>query len=142
MSSTLDSFTKQLHENLEAIEDRAKSFREGIQSATKKTQAEIQSNLDEAKTKLAAKKQELDNYREKFKTQFEEKESEVKLNVEEWRERREVKKLEHRADKAEEYAASAIFLAMAMMEEAEAATLSALAARIDAKAALENAIAV
>ncbi len=135
MSAAIDNFTKQLHDNLEAVEDRVKSLKESIQSAPKKTQVEIQSKFDEAKTTLDAKKQEFDEYRAKLKTQFDEKESEVKSNVEEWKANREVKKLEHRADNAESYADTAIFLAMATMEEAEKATLEAIAARRDAEAA-------
>jgi tellurite resistance protein len=119
MSTTIDNFTQQLHENLEAIENRAKSLKESLQSATKNTQAELQSKLEEANAKLDAKKQQ----------------SEVKSNVEEWKASREIKKLEHRADQAEEYAATAIFLAMAMMEEAEEATFAAICTRLDAKAA-------
>jgi tellurite resistance protein len=135
MSTAIDNFTKQLHDNLEAVENRAKSFKDSIQSTTEKTQVEIQSKLDEAKTNLDAKKQEFDDYRAKLKTQFDEKESEVKSNIEEWKTSRELKKLEHRADKAEDYANTAIFLAMATMEEAEKATLEAIAARRDAEAA-------
>jgi enolase len=136
VSTAIDNFTKQLHDNLEAVEDRVKSLKKSIQSAPKKTQAEIQLKLDEAKTTLDAKKQEFDEYRAKLKTQFDEKESELKSNVEEWKASREIKKLEHRADKAEDYAATLIFLAMATIEEAEEATLAAIAARLDAKAVL------
>lgn len=138
MSAAIDNFTKQLHDNLEAVEDRVKSLKESIQSAPKKTQVEIQSKFDEAKTTLDAKKQEFDEYRAKLKTQFEEKESEVKSNVEEWKASREVKKLEHRAEKAEDYAATSVYLAMAMIEEAEAATLTAICSRMDAEAANGN----
>jgi hypothetical protein len=135
MSTAIDNFTKQLHDNLEAVEDRAKSLKESVQSAPKKTQAEIEAKLDAAKTQLDGKKQEFDEYRAKLKTQFDEKESEVKSHVEEWKVNRKVKKLEHRADKAESYANTAIFLAMATMEEAEKATLEAIAARRDAETA-------
>jgi predicted RNase H-like nuclease (RuvC/YqgF family) len=138
MSTTIDNFTKKLHDDLEAIEDRAKSLRESIQSAPKKTQAEIQSKLDEAKTKLNEKKQKFGEYRAKLKVQFEEKESEVESQIEEWKASRKVKKLDHRADKAEDYAATTIFLAMAAMEEAEAATLAAICTRLDAEAAEET----
>lgn len=138
MSTAIDSFTKKLHDNLEAIEDRAKSLRKSIRSVPKKTQAEIQEKLEEAKTNLDAKKQEFDQYRAKLKTQFEEKESEVMSNVEEWRASREVKKLEHRADHAESYANTATFLAVMTMEEAEEATLAAIAARFDAEMAAEK----
>lgn len=59
----------------------------------------------------------------------------MKSHVEEWKTTRKVKKLEHRADKAENYAGTAIFLALAAMEEAEEATLSAICSRLDADAA-------
>ena len=143
MSTAIDNFTAQLHDNLEAVEDspkatlreRAKSLNKSIKSATKKNQAEIQSKLDEAKASLAAKKQEFDEYRAKLKTQFEDIESEVKSSVDEWKASREVKKLEHRAEKAEDYAATSVYLAMAMIEEAEAATLTAICNRMDAQVA-------
>lgn len=137
MSATIDNFTKQLHDRLEAVEVRAKSLKDSIQSAPQKTQTEIQSKLDEVKTQLEGKKQEFDEYRAKLKTQFEEKESEVKSNVEGWKANREVKKLEHRADKAEDYATTAILFAMATMEEAEEATLKAICTRFDATTAAE-----
>lgn len=136
MSIAIDNFTNKLHDNLEAVEVRAKSLRESIKSAPKKTQAEIQLLLEEAGKTLEAKKQEFDDYREKLKTQFAEKEAEVKAHVEEWKTSREVKKLEHRADKAEDYANTAIFLAMATMEEAEKATLEAINARLDAESSV------
>ena len=138
MSTAIDNFTNQLHDNLEAVEDRAKSFKHNIKSATKKNQAEIRSKLDEAKASIAAKKQEFDDYRAKLKTQFEEKEAEVQSSVDEWKASREVKKLEHRAAKAEDYAATSVYLAMAMMEEAEEATLKAICDRMDAEAAARH----
>ncbi len=55
----------------------------------------------------------------------------MKSHVEEWKTTRKVKKLEHRADQAENYAGTAIFLALA----AEEATLSAICSRLDAEAA-------
>jgi hypothetical protein len=138
MSTATSNFTNQLHENLEAVEDRAKSLKDNIKSATGKTQAEIQSKLDKAKASLAAKKQEFDEYRAKLKTQFEEKEAEVRSSVDEWKASREIKKLEHRAAKSEDYAATSVYLAMAMMDEAEAATLTAICDRLDAEAANGN----
>ncbi len=135
MSTAIDNFTQQLHDNLEAVENRLKSLKQHIQSLPGKTQAEIESQLDEAKTNLGANKQEFDDYRAKLKTQLEEKEAEVMSNIEEWKTSHETKKLEHRADKAEDYAATVTFLAIATMQEAEEATLAAIAARLDAEAA-------
>jgi tellurite resistance protein len=138
MSIAIDNFTKQLHDNLEAVENRIKSLKTSIQSIPQKTQDEIQSKLHAAKANLDAKKHEFDEYRVKLKTQFEEKESEVKLNIEEWKESREIKKLEHRADQAEDYAATAISLAIAALDEAEKVTLEAISARLDAESVTRN----
>jgi archaellum component FlaC len=134
MSIAIDNFTKQLHDNLEAVEARAQAIKDSIQSAPKKTQAEIQAKLDEAKKTLEAKKAEFESYRSTLKAQLDEKESEIKDNVEEWKHNREVKKLEYRADRAELYASTAIIFALAAMEQAEEATLAAIAARFDAEA--------
>jgi hypothetical protein len=139
MSITIDNFTKQLHDNLEMLEDRATNLKESIQGAPKKTQAEIEHRLDEVKASLSDKKNQFDEYRARLKVQFEERESEVKSTVDEWKSGRQVKKLEHRADKSEEYATTSTFLAMAMMEEAEKATLEAISARLDATSAAEMA---
>jgi hypothetical protein len=62
----------------------------------------------------------------------------VQSSVDEWKASREVKKLEHRAEKAEDYASTSVFLALAMIEEAEAATLTAICDRMDAEAANGN----
>ena len=138
MSTKVDNFTKKLHDNLEVVEERLKSLRDNLQSVPKKTQDEIQSKLDEAKATLDSKKQEFDEYRTKLKSQFEEKESELKSDVEEWKSSRKVKNLADRADKAEDYAATAIALSIATIQEAEEATLTAIAARLDAEAAAKN----
>ena len=139
MSTTIDNFTRQLHDNLEMLEDRAKKLRASVQAFPQKTQAEIHLKLDEVKASLDGRKHEFDEYRAKLKTQLEEKESEVKSTVDEWKSSRQVKKLEHRAGRAEDYATTATFLAMAMIEEAEKATLEAMSARLDAASALETA---
>jgi hypothetical protein len=138
MSVTIDNFTKQLHDNLEMLEDRATKMKASMQAAPQKTQAEIELRLDEVKANLADKKHEFDEYRAKLKKQFEDRESEVKLTVDEWKSSRQVKKLEHRAEKAEDYATTATFLAIAMMEEAEKVTLEAISARLDATTAVET----
>ena len=62
----------------------------------------------------------------------------MKSDVEEWKARREVKQLEYRADRAENYAATSIAVAMAAIEEAREATLEALSTRLDAEVAKGN----
>jgi hypothetical protein len=52
-----------------------------------------------------------------------------------WRQKREVKKLQTRAERAEDYASDLVTVAVLDFEEAEQAVLDAIAARFDAEAA-------
>ncbi|MCX5934052.1 MAG: hypothetical protein NTU99_04585, partial [Pseudanabaena sp. LacPavin_0818_WC45_MAG_42_6] len=124
-------FAKQLHDNLEMVEERVKSLRDNIQSVPKQPHIEIQPKLDQAKANLSNKKREFECYRAKLQIQFEEKESELNSNVEEWKSWREISQMEIQADNAENYAANATYLAIATMEETEKAILEAIAARLD-----------
>ena len=133
MSTIVEKFAKQLHDNLEMVEERVKSLRDNIQSMPKQPHIEIQSKLDQAKANLSNKKREFEDYRAKLQIQFEEKESELNSNVEEWKSWREISQMEIHAYNAENYAAKATYLAIATMEEAEKAILEAIAARLDAE---------
>ena len=133
MSTIIEKFAKQLHDNLEMVEERVKSLRDNIQSVPKQPHIEIQSKLDQAKANLSNKKREFECYRAKLQIQFEEKESELNSNVEEWKSWREISQMEIHAYNAENYAAKATYLAIATMEEAEKAILEAIAARLDAE---------
>jgi transcriptional regulator CtsR len=135
MSTIIEKFAKQLHDNLEMVEERVKSLRDNIQSVPKQPHIEIQSKLDQAKANLSNKKRELEGYRAKLQIQFEEKESELNSNVEKWKSWREISQMEIHAYNAENYAAKATYLAIATMEEAEKAILEAIAARLDAEIA-------
>jgi transcriptional regulator CtsR len=133
MSTTIEKFAKQLHDNLEMVEERVKSLRDNIQSVPRQPHIEIQSKLDQAKANLSNKKREFEGYRAKLQIQFEEKESELNSNIEEWKSWREISQMEIHTDNAENYAAKATYLAIATMEEAEKAILEAIAARLDAE---------
>ena len=133
MSTIIEKFAKQLHDNLEMVEERVKSLRDNIQSVPKQPHIEIQSKLDQAKANLSNKKREFECYRAKLQIQFEEKESELNSNVEKWKSWREISQMEIHAYNAENYAAKATYLAIATMEEAEKAILEAIAARLDAE---------
>jgi hypothetical protein len=135
MSTTIEKFAKQLHDNLEMVEERVKSLRDNIQSVPRQPHIEIQSKLDQAKANLSNKKQEFEGYRAKLQIQFEEKESELNSNIEEWKSWREISQMEIHADNAENYATKATYLAIATMEEAEKAILEAITARLDAEIA-------
>ncbi|PZV12874.1 MAG: hypothetical protein DCF20_16990 [Pseudanabaena sp.] len=138
MNNITNNFSKEFFDNLQVLEDRAKLLQENIQASTQKTQLEIQFSLSEIRTNLNAVKHEFEKYRTKLLKHFAEQESELKPNIEECETSHKFQKLENRADRAERYASTAIFLAIATIEEAEEAALAATSRRRDADAARES----
>ena len=65
-----------------------------------------------------------------MKTRIEAKKGETRSQIDEWKTNREHKKLENRAQDSEDYAAWAVYVAAASIDEAEAATLEAIEARM------------
>ncbi len=104
MSENIDNFTNNLRDKLNEIDDRLLSVKRTIESASEETQATIESKLNGVKAKLETKQHEFNAYRTKLKELASEKQAEVKSKVEEWKTKREIEKLNRRADRAENYA--------------------------------------
>jgi cobalamin-dependent methionine synthase I len=62
------------------------------------------------------------------------KKAEAKATVDSWKANHEAKKLARRADRAEEYAAAVVQVAVASIDEAEQAVFEAISARLNAEA--------
>ena len=132
MSEKIDQFCNDLRDRLTKVDDRIQGFKASVDSANAKVKADIQSQLDKTRASFEARKQEAEEAHKRIKANLEEKKAETVAKVEEWKHGREVKKLEKRAQRAEEYAAEQAWLAMVSVEEAELAMLEAIAARIEA----------
>ena len=132
MNEKINSFTNNLRDKLNAINGRLTSIKSTIEFASQETETTIESKLNEVKAKLKTKKNEFATYRTKLEHLVTEKESEVMSKVDEWKIKRETEHLNRRADRAEDYAASGIAVAMAAINEAEESVLEAIAARLDA----------
>jgi hypothetical protein len=132
MSEKINSFTKGLQDQLNDIDGRLVSVKKTVESASGETQVAIEAKLESVKASLEAKQHDFKTYRKKLKDLAEGKEAEVKSKVEEWKAKREVKKLDRRANHAEDYAATEVAVAVAAMDEAEQSILEAIAARLDA----------
>jgi hypothetical protein len=92
-------------------------------------------SADAAQRKLQAQKGSVDQTRANLKAQAQQKMTETKDEISAWKAKREIRKLNGRADRAESYAADAIDYAMATIDEADEAILDAVVARLDADAA-------
>lgn len=88
----------------------------------------VQKRIEQGRAKVSASQAEVKNWVEDKKTATSE-------NIAEWKAKRETSKLQNRADRAEQYAAATIVVAVAALDEAEQASLEAWLARQDANAA-------
>ena len=129
MSQKIDNLRTSLQTKLNAISDQLNTVKTNLENYSNEVESSIHTKLDAAKAQLEAKKQEIINAKTKLAERVEAKEAEI----EEWKAKREHEKLVARADRAEDYAATAIIIALAAVEEAEIAILEAVAARIDAE---------
>jgi hypothetical protein len=135
MSAKVDQFCDSLRDRLNAIEARVGSVKENIEAFPEHAEKAFQSQLANARTKLKAEQQRIDLARAHLKAYAEQKAAETREAVSEWKANREVRKLNARADRAEEYAACALVVAAAGIDEAEEAILNAIVARMEADAA-------
>jgi len=130
MSEKVDKFCSDLRDRLTAIEDRLNQAKESVEKASHDTHEAIEAKKAEIKTKADADKQKVKDAEAKAKNWVEAKVAAAEADIEEWKTKREIHKLEKRADHAEDYAASAIILAAAAVDEAEFAILDAVGARL------------
>ena len=132
MGEKIDQFVENLRDRLNAVDDRMDNFKASIESAPAKAKADVQAMLDKAKADHEASKHKIEETKKRINGSLEAKKEETVAKIAEWKDQREVKKLEKRAQRAEEYAAARVWLAMVAIDEADYATLEAIAARIEA----------
>jgi len=135
MSERVDKFCDGLRERLNAIEGRIQSVKTDVQAMPAKADKALRDKLDEARTKVEAQKQRVVKARADLKAWTDQKVAETKEAISEWKAKREARKLNARADRAEAYAEATVMLALASLDEAEEAILDAVAARKDADTA-------
>ncbi len=132
MSEKIKNLRDKLRVRLTGVDDRINSLKADIESASATAKADIESRIEAAKTGLEAHKQQAEQAQARLKVMLEEKKEQTEAKIQDWIRNREVEKLEARAQLAEDYAAEQVWLAMVAVEEAEYATLEALAKRIEA----------
>ena len=135
MSTKMDQFYDNLRDGLDTVEGRLKSVRTNMQTLREQGEKALREKLDGAGRKLQVQKERVDQTRANLKARAKQKMHDTKETVSEWKAKRETRKLNARADRAEAYAVDAIDYAAAAIDEAEEAILAAMVARLDADAA-------
>jgi uncharacterized coiled-coil DUF342 family protein len=113
---------------LDALKADLSSLHEEDLEGLRAKRAEIDKRLDDQRAKAQELQGSIDNWRQ-------EKVAHTQDAISSWRKKREIKKLENRAERAEDYAVDLVITAAYDFDEAEQAVLDALAARYDANAA-------
>jgi len=132
MMNKIDELGKNLHTKLDAGVDQLKTIKAHLEAAPKEAEAAIQRKLDAAKATLATQKEAAATAKARLRELVEEKKEDTKDLVTEWKAKHDRKKLEKRAERAEEYAETLVDVALYSALEAEEAILDAIAARKDA----------
>ncbi len=133
MSERIEKFCDNLRDRLTSVDDRITSLKAGLDSAAARTKSDIETQVNKAKADLEAHMREAEQVQARVRTLLEEKKAQTDANIEEWVRDRKVEKMEARAQLSEDYAAEQVWLATVAVEEAEIATLEAIAARIEAE---------
>ena len=142
MSSTSSSSAKSFPERMQAHLMDVKASLDGtvadIQSAGSRAGTALQSKRDEAQAAVEARRKEIEDANAKMKANVDAKKASADSAVAEWKAKRNVERLEHRADIAEDYATATVDVAWGAFQEATAAILDAIVARADAEEAKEG----
>jgi hypothetical protein len=134
MSTQVNSIGDRLQNRLDTIEEQIKSTRSRVVAATEQGERALRDKVDEAHDAIQARKQRVEQALANLKARAQQKVTATKEEIADWKAKREVRKLNNRADRAESYAADAIDFALAALDEADAAVLDAVVARLDADA--------
>ena len=138
MGLRIDQFCENLRQKLTMAESGIEGLKTRIDAKATHVEKDVQNHLervhkriDQGHAKVAAANAEMKAWVDQRKTDSSEK-------IAGWRAKREVAKLQGRAEGAERYAAAAIDVAVAAIDEAEQASLEAWLARQDADSVRDN----
>jgi hypothetical protein len=132
MGQRIDQFNESLRLKLANVDSNINALKVKIDGRARTAEQEVRNHLDavdksieQGRAKVAAAQADITTWAEEQKTVTGE-------EIAEWKAERETAKLKARADLAERYAAAAIDVAVAAVDEAERASLQAWLARHDA----------
>jgi hypothetical protein len=132
MSEKFDNFCSELRTKINDADKRIKDIKANAVGAGEKAKLEAKAQLAALENKAKEQKARTAAAEAKAKTWVEEKKTMTHDKIAQWKEQRDVKRLESRADLSEQYAVTAMEIAAAAVDEAERAAVEAVVARMDA----------
>jgi hypothetical protein len=134
MSEKFDNFCGELRTRINDADKRIKDLKAKAVGAGEKAKVEAKAQLAALENKANDQKARTAAAEAKAKAWVEEKKTMTHDKIAEWKEQRDVKRLESRADLSEHYTVTAMEIAAAAVDEAERAAVEAVVARMDADA--------
>jgi hypothetical protein len=136
MNTLLDVLRKKFQAKLDDSIYQLKTAKTHLEYVEQETGTAIEAKLKIVKETVRVKKHEIVSAKDKVEEMVKAKEAETKEAIAEWKTNRDVKKLEKRAERAEEIADTSVAQALYYAWKAEVAILEAVGARQDADNAL------
>jgi hypothetical protein len=135
MGQRIDQLCETLRIKLTNVDSGLKDIKAKIDKKAEHAEQDVRSHLDGLRGRIKQDQKKVSAARAKVEDWVESRKVDTDAKIAEWKAKRETSKLQKRADKAEEYAAAAIVVSLAAVDEAEEAALEAYLARQDADAA-------
>ena len=135
MGERIDQFCENLRIKLTSIDNNMESLKAKIDSKAKTAEQDVRSHLDGVKKRIEQERTKATAAQADMKKWADERKATADAKIAEWKTKRELAKLQNRADGAGRYAAAAAVVALAAVDEAEQASLEAWLARRDADSA-------
>ena len=130
-----DELKQKLAQQIDAARSKLEMLKKDVVSLHEDDMELLRKKRDELRARIESRKDRLQQAHDDIARWKAEKIAHTHDAITSWRQRRELEKLEHRAERAEDYALRMVSLAAMDFEEAEQAILDAMAARYDAQIA-------
>jgi hypothetical protein len=132
MGQRIDQFCENLRQKLTMTDTGLDGFKAKIDGKTARVEQDVQSHLERVQKRIEQGRAKVSAAQADIKNWADERKAVTSDKIAEWKAKREIGRLQGHADKAERYAAAAIVVAVAAVDEAEQASLEAWLARQDA----------
>jgi hypothetical protein len=136
MGQRIDQFYHDFQLKLTNIGSGLEGLKAKISGKADRAEQDVRTHLDQVQRRIEQDRAKAVAAQAEMKNWIEQKKAATSEKIAEWKANHETTKLQNRADMAERYAAAAVDVTLAALDEAEQATLEAWLARADANAAV------
>jgi hypothetical protein len=139
MADTQESSKQKLSQGIDAAKGKLEALKRDIGEIHEEDKATLRQRQAELRARLDEQKADAQELRGKITSWKDEKKQHTAEAIASWKQRRELDKLQSRAERAENYAVDMVTVAAADFEEAEIAVYEAITARVEAEEAAASA---